>query len=270
MRKSQSPKISIIMSVYNGMPHLREAVKSILIQTYKNFEFIIINDGSKDKTWDYLKDLKDKRVKLIQNTKNLGLAASLNIALKKANGDYIARMDADDISLPIRLEEQIKFLLKNHSVDLCGSAVYLINEKGTVVGSKTRPTKDSTIKRTLGIYPCIIHPTFMGKKEFFTSLGGYRTEFDGAEEYDLLMRARNKSKFANLHIKLLKWRLRNDRRSIKIMQVMNKLDLKIKLQALKRGNIDIFSLYGYLKMFLMTYFLPVKIKVKLARFLKIA
>src|SRR4030042_6096810 len=127
----KDPKISVIMSVYNGLPlgpqpktktassaYLKEAVESILNQTYRNFEFIIVDDASRDKSWDYLKSLKDRRIKLIRNKKNLGLAASLNIALRQAQGDYVARMDADDISLPNRFEEQIYFLQKNPKIDL--------------------------------------------------------------------------------------------------------------------------------------------------------
>src|SRR3989338_5597380 len=133
----RDPKICVIMSVYNGLPYLKEAVKSILNQTYKNFEFIIVDDASRDKTWQFLKSLKDKRVKLIQNKKNLGLAASLNIAIRLAQGDFIARMDADDISLSNRFEEQIKYLTKHQEIDLCGTWVPLIDDTGKIVGSKT-------------------------------------------------------------------------------------------------------------------------------------
>src|SRR3989338_4267706 len=127
-----NPKISVIMSVYNGMPlgpqsaswrtrtassaYLKDAVESILNQTYENFEFIIVDDASVDNSWDYLKNLNDHRIKLIKNKKNLGLAASLNKALKVAKGNYIARMDADDISLPTRFEEQVNYLQKNPSI----------------------------------------------------------------------------------------------------------------------------------------------------------
>src|SRR3989304_9072936 len=103
------PRVSVIMSVYNGMPFLKEAVESILKQTYKNFEFIIVDDASTDETWDYLKSLKDPRVKLIKNKKNLGLAASLNIALRQvfdreaqtesAQGDVVARRDSEHARL---------------------------------------------------------------------------------------------------------------------------------------------------------------------------
>src|SRR3989338_4647666 len=144
MKLSGGPKISVIMSVYNGMPlgpqsaswrtrtassaYLRQAVESIIKQTYRNFEFIIVDDDSTDETWDYLKSLNDPRVKLIKNKKNLGLAASLNIALRQvfdretqtesAQGDFIARMDADDICYPERMDTQLKFLKKNPDIDL--------------------------------------------------------------------------------------------------------------------------------------------------------
>ena len=98
------------MAVYNGMPYLTVAVESILAQTYKNFEFIIVDDASTDKSRKYLKSLKDKRISLLRNNKNLGLAASLNRGLKRAGGEYIARMDADDISLPQRFEVQLNFM----------------------------------------------------------------------------------------------------------------------------------------------------------------
>src|SRR3989344_1456117 len=161
------PKISVIMSVYNGMPYLEQAAESVLNQTYKNFEFIIVDDASTDDTLKYLKLLKDRRIKLIRNKKNLGLAASLNIALRQAKGDYIARMDADDISYPERLDIQLKFLTKNKSIDLCGSWVTLINDEGEKIGANRKnPRDDKMIKKLLGIRPTIIHPTFFGREDF--------------------------------------------------------------------------------------------------------
>lgn len=269
MKKFQAPKISVIMSVYNGMPYLPKAVQSILNQTYKNFEFIIVDDTSVDNTWNYLKNLKDKRVRLIKNKKNLGLAKSLNIALQQTQGDYVARMDADDISLSNRLEKQLGFMLKNPDVDLCGSWVELIDEEGNEVGKKTGPLYDRQIKRSLSIYPAIIHSTFFGKKDFFIKLKGYRPEFDGAEEYDLLMRARKSFKMANIPKALLKWRLRNDRRSITLMDEMHNLDLMIKRESLQRDGYSLLGLYGYLKLLFFS-FIPIPIKIKIARFLKMA
>ena len=101
--------ISVLMTVYNGMPYLIEAVESTLNQTYKNFEFLIIDDASTDESFDYLNQINDKRIKLIKNDQNIGQVKSLNKVLNLCNGDLVARLDQDDVNLPQRLEEQIAF-----------------------------------------------------------------------------------------------------------------------------------------------------------------
>lgn len=264
------PKISVVMSVYNGMPYLKEALESILTQTYKNFELIIVDDASTDHSWDYLRSIKDKRIKLIQNKKNLCLAASLNIALTKATGDYIARMDADDISLPKRFEEQIKFLTHNPSIDLCGTWVDLINERGKIIGEQKYPTSPDNIRNAITWYTAVIHPTYMAKANFFKRLNGYRIEFDLAEDYDLLSRAKNKFKIANIPKKLLLWRLQGRRRSRKAMSKMDHIELKIKIESLKRDGFTLPGVLAVIKKFLMTYCLPYPLKFKLATILKYA
>lgn len=267
---SSAPKISVIMAVHNGVPFLAQAVKSILNQTYKNFEFIIVDDASTDKTWSYLKSLRDKRIKLIKNNKNLGLAKSLNKALDKSIGDYVARMDADDVSLPKRFETQINFLLKNSSIDLCGSWVDLINGNGQIVSEKKYPVTDSQIKKALPWYPSIIHPTFMAKATFFKNLNGYDPRFDLAEEYELLLRGKNKFKFANIPKKLLLWRLWDKRRSRVEIEKMGKVDLRIKIEAFKRGYFGPAYLIVIFRQFLMTYLFPLPVKITIAKIFKLA
>jgi len=258
------------MSVNNGMPYIREAVESILKQTYKNFEFIIVDDASEDKTWEYLKSLKDKRVKLIQNKKNIGLAASLNKTIAKSTGDYIARMDADDISLPNRFKEQVKFLKDHPSVDICGTWVDLINEDGRVIGEKKYPTKYKDIKKALRWYQPIIHPTLMSTKAVFEKLQGYQPGYEMAEDYELMIRAKDYFKMANVAKKLLLWRLWKNRRSRKKMQKMDKIDLQIKIEAFKKGYFGPLYILTIFRKFLMIYFLPISLKIKLAKILKLA
>lgn len=270
MKTSPQLKISVIMSVYNGMPYLSEAVESILAQTYKNFEFIIVDDASTDGTWQYLTDLRDSRVKLIKNKKNLGLAKSLNIALRQAQGDYIARMDADDISLPERLETQLKFMKDNPQIDICGTWANKINENGKIIGEKKYPINDIAIKRLLAWEPSIIHPTIMAKTSFFKELNYYDPKFDFAEEYELLMRAKKNYKMANISQKLLLWRLWDKRRSRKMMHRVDRVDLEIKWQAFKRDDFGPLYLLTIAKKFLMTYLVPYPFKVSLAKFLKLA
>ena len=283
MKVSQNPKISVIMSVYNGMPlgphpamrgrtassaysqkssaYLKQAVESILNQTYKNFEFIIVDDASTDNSWQYLKSLKDKRIKLLKNSKNLGLAKSLNRAIGVASGHYIARMDADDISLPTRFQEQLKFLKRNPNIDLCGAWADLIDEESSIIGEKKYPTSDSEIKKALSWYPPIIHPTFIAKTFVFKSLNGYDPKFEMAEDYELLMRAKRKFKFANVPKKLLLWRLWDKRRSRDSWDKMEKIDLKIKSEALKRGDFSQFYVFTVFGKFIITYIFPYRLKL---------
>ena len=265
----KNPKISVIMSVYNGMPYLEEAARSILHQTYKNFEFIIVDDASKDKSWQFVRNLKDKRIKVIRNKKNLGLAASLNLALRLAQSDFIARMDADDISLSKRLETQLAFMLKNPKIDICGTWVDLINKKGQIIGEKKYPTTDYVIKKALAWYSPIIHPTLMVKSKVFNSLSGFDTNFDMAEDYELLMRAKTKFKMANIPQKLLLWRVWNKRRSSAHWDKMERVDLRIKFEAFKRGDFGLPYFIVVISKFIITYAIPYKLKLYAFKFLKL-
>ena len=258
------------MPVYNGMPFLIKSVASILRQTHRNFELIIVDDASTDDSANYIKGLKDKRVRLITNKKNLGLAESLNIAIKSAKGEFIARMDADDVSLPNRLKEQVFFLNKHPKIDLCGTWVDLIDENGKKVGEKKYPTKASDVRKSITWYTAVIHPTFMGKKSFFKKMNGYRANYDFAEDYDLLQRAKNDFTIVNIPKKLLLWRHQKNRRSRENMQKMDKVELKIKIESLKRDGFSIIGMLALLRKIFFTYFLPPQIKFQIAIILKLA
>src|SRR6478735_8796496 len=120
------PQVSVVMPVYNGMPYLKEAVESLLTQRFTDFELVIVNDGSKDGSENFIKNVTDKRVRLVMNEQNLGLIASLNKGITHATGKYIARMDQDDIALPNRLEEQVKFMEAHPEVFVSGTSVNIL------------------------------------------------------------------------------------------------------------------------------------------------
>jgi len=270
MKKLQKPKVSVIMAVYNGMPYLKEAVKSILDQTFKDFEFIIIDDASTDGTQQYLKILKDRRIKIITNKKNLGLASSLNKALKLSKGEYIARMDADDISLPDRFKTQLEFLESHSAISLCGSWADLIDENGKVIGEKKYPTAGIEVKKALRWYQPIIHPTFMAKSKIYKELGGYDKNFDYAEDYEFLVRAMKKYKFANIPEKLLFWRQADNRRSRKSMRKVDVADFKVKLEILKSNYFGKTYIFYIAKKFITTFLIPTSLKITVSKKLKLA
>lgn len=256
------------MSVYNGLPYLKEAVASILSQTYKNFQFIIVDDASTDETWKYLKNLKDKRIKLIKNKKNLGLAASLNIALRAAQGDYVARMDADDISLPQRLENQVKFLLKNPQIDICGTWAKLIDENNQIIGKVHKPTNDEKIKKMNTWITGLIHPTWLARRKVFEKLNGYDTRYDMAEDYEFLIRAAN-FKMANINKELLRWRSPQNRRSQKGIEKMYRQSLAIRWKHFANGDFGIFYLPLLIRSLITTYLFPTKLKIFLNKKLRL-
>ena len=205
MRKI-TPKVSVIMSVYNGEKYLHEAVESILNQTFKDFEFIIINDGSTDKTGDILESYADERMVIINQDKT-GLTRALNSGLSLARGEYFARMDADDVSLPERLEQQLAFLDKNTDVALVGCNFYEIDDSGNIVAKKEVTLENEEIKWQLLFHNCFGHSTTVFRKECFSAVGGYNENIVYSQDYDLWLRISQRYNVGNLGEFLHKWRL---------------------------------------------------------------
>ena len=203
------PFVSVIMSVYNEpLEILTESIESVLNQTYTDFEFIIVIDNPNFLEARFLIESfakKDNRIKFFVNKTNLGLSKSLNKAISIAKGTYIARMDADDISISTRLEKQICFLQKKN-VDLVGSFVQTISEDSTIISDCIKvPVKDEQIKKKLKINNCIFHPTWFLKKEIYEFAGGY--SLFQIEDYELLLKCKDVYKFGNVPEVLLKYRM---------------------------------------------------------------
>jgi glycosyltransferase involved in cell wall biosynthesis len=194
------------MPVYNGEKYLKEAIESILCQTFKNFEFLIINDASTDSTEDIIFSYKDERIVYIKNEKNLKLVKSLNKGIDIARGKFIARMDADDISYPHRLETQIEYLMQNNDCAMVGSWAEVINEQGEIFKYREPPTDYKELKAQLFFYNRIVHSSVMGKAEVFREFK-YDEKFLDAEDYYLWTLITEKYKFYNLDQYLLKYRL---------------------------------------------------------------
>lgn len=196
------PQISVIMPVYNGGRYLREAVDSILNQTFREFEFIIIDDGSTDDTWSVLTDYAahDSRVRLIQNEANIGLTRSLNKGLAVARAALIARQDADDISMPERLARQIAFLEMHPEVGLLGTQGDFIDADGRPIEDRRwRFAHDNSIlqKQILDYCP-FFHGSVVIRRSFLDRVGPYDVLAEPAEDYDLWLRLAEVTHLANL------------------------------------------------------------------------
>ncbi|MFA5359793.1 MAG: glycosyltransferase [Patescibacteria group bacterium] len=227
-------KISIIMPVYNGEAYLKQAIDSIIGQTYVNFEYIIINDCSTDKSKEIIQSYSDSRIIYSENEKNLGVAKTLNIGIKKSNGDYIARMDADDISLPTRLEKQANFLENNKNVGIVGTNAKIIDTNGKFINFYIRPIGHRAIKWTALFSSPLIHPSVMSRSIILKKFN-YQKNFINCEDYELWSRLLFTSDviFANLNEFLIHYRVHSE----SVTQLAIKENNKKKSVLVSLGNI---------------------------------
>lgn len=198
-------KISVVMPVYNGEKYLNEAIDSIICQTFRNFELIIIDDGSNDNTSNIIKSYNDERIVYIKNNENLGIAKTLNKGIEIAKGKYIARMDADDICYPYRLEKQYKFMEENLKIGLCGSSVEVFTD--TTSNIHECPTDNEEIKVLQMFNTAFAHPSVIIRKDILDKYNLKYDEFyEGMEDYELWLKMSQFTQLANIKQVLLKYR----------------------------------------------------------------
>jgi glycosyltransferase involved in cell wall biosynthesis len=181
-------RISVVMPVYSRQDTVERAIESILQQSFKDFEFIIIDDGSTDGTFAILDEYakRDNRIVLLKQTRR-GLTYSLNHALKIARGEYVLRQDADDVSAPGRIRRQLEYIEKNN-LDIVCSFAHLINKKGVFLKIIKSPVNHYDIVRKLEQSNCILHPTLIFRKSAAISIGGFNEHFELAQDYDFYLR----------------------------------------------------------------------------------
>lgn len=204
-----NPKVSVLLPVYNAERFLALAIESILSQTFQDFELIVIDDCSRDGSWRVVEEYagKDARIVAVKNEKNLNLSATLNKGIAMAKGEYIVRMDHDDISLPFRLEKQVQFLDEHPDVGIVGGDIEIIDEEGMVFGQRKYNRTDQTIREKIFWYSPFCHPAVAIRKKILDEVGNYDHRFSPADDYELYFRVGMKSKFANLDATVLKYRI---------------------------------------------------------------
>ncbi len=202
-------KLTVLMSVYNDGKYLVHSVGSILKQTHREFEFLIIDDGSKEDIEKIISGFSDPRI-VYKRIEHKGLAGALNYGMNSASGDLIARIDADDISVPERLELQMKFMISNPDVDVTSSESVYINDKMKILFVLKPPGDNESLSRMMNLHNPLNHSAVIFRKEKILEAGGYNESFDCYEDFELWFRMRSKFKFAVMQEVLVFTRLRTD------------------------------------------------------------
>lgn len=261
-----SPKVSVLMSVYNGDRFLKESIDSILSQTFTDFEFIIVNDASTDKTPDILKSysFRDPRIKIITNEVNLGLTKSLNVGIRNSKGEYVARLDAGDISEKDRLLKEVKFLDDNLEYVLVGTGVLFVDSDDRVIKEIKVITENEKIKRNLIKHNQFIHSSIMIRREVLEKVGLYNEEWKYAQDYELYFRLCRYGKVANLPDYLVKYVVYENSITRKKNRKQISFSVRARVEAIIRGDYPFWN-YIYILAPLIGMILPYKLKEKIKK-----
>lgn len=228
--------VSIITSAHNEQEHLEAAISSVLRQTLRDWEWVIVDDGSTDGTWEILARWAERegRIRLLRNERREGLSRSLNKAISASSGPYLARMDADDLCRPDRLRRQWGFLEKNPSVGVVGSFNHVLDPEGKVLETWRFQHTPEEIHYTLQFQNCLCHSSVMLRRELLEDVGLYREDLTAAQDYDLWLRASHRTALYKIPEPLVSWRLRPGGVSVERRGEQTRLARQIALANLGR------------------------------------
>lgn len=237
----RSGLVSVIMPLYNAERYVGEAIESVLSQTYSHLELIIVDDGSSDRSLAIARDYaaQDQRIKIVCNPLNYGVAKTRNLAIREARGEYVACLDNDDVALPSRLEEQVRFLQTCADYAFVASDLEIIDEQSRTVGWRTYPHTDEEIRRSMLRVNPVANPACMYRRAVFDELGGaYDESVCPVEDYDLVLRMARNYKLANLDQKLTKYRISTTQVKSRYLKKTIKKTLLIQYNAIRQGLPD--------------------------------
>tara|TARA_S200000501_G_scaffold354802_1_gene375859 strand:- start:176 stop:1162 length:987 start_codon:yes stop_codon:yes gene_type:complete len=234
------PKISIILPVFNGAAFIADAINSVLIQTFNDFELIIINDASYDKSKEIILSFKDSRIVYIENITNLGQISSVNQGIKIAKANLVGRIDQDDVFLKEKLELQYEFFKKNKDIAVVGTWAAIINEDNNIKKYMSSPTSNNRMLNTLLNSNPLFHPSVVIRKDILLKMGLYSAEYEYTEDYYLWCRlVLSGYKIANIPKYLLHYREHHNQSSQENRTIQLENALKIRNLLFKKVFIDL-------------------------------
>lgn len=234
------PILSVLMPVFNSEQFVAEAIDSILNQTFKDFEFLILDDASTDKSFEIIKDFenKDSHIKVYQNEKNLGVVESRNKLIELSQGKYIAWIDSDDIALPNRFEKQIKFLEEHPEIGLVGAYPVIIDENSKKTGKWWFETDPQKLKIELFFHSPFLSSSIVIRKSALPQ-NYYDSRFPVAEDFDLYSKISENSEIANIHETLVKYRINSKGLSKSNSEKMENLSVQVIKECAERLGIKL-------------------------------
>lgn len=266
------PQISVVLPVYNAEKYIKGAIESILNQTFKDFELIIVNDASTDNTLDILKEYakRDKRIVIVNNKENLYIAGALNEGIKEAQADIIARMDADDISYPQRFQLQYDLISTNENMGVVGCNIEIINEEGNIVDRRKYPTTSKELKKVILRYSPFAHPATMFRKKCWEEFGGYDGKWSPSEDLDLWFKIGSKYDFGSVSSYLFCYRVFMASHSNKKERKVEFMVLQMRLNAIKNLGYkpSLYDLIYNFGQFITLFIMPVSFRIWLYNFLR--
>jgi hypothetical protein len=237
----EPPQVSLVLAVYNGEDYIRDAVESVIAEQKPTIELVVIDDGSVDSTPEILREFEDRDRRVVVHRKeSTTLASALNVGFGIARGALLARLDADDVDLPGRLQAQAEHMNANPDVVLLGGQALLIDDRGREFGTAHYPLEDAELREALRTTDPFVHSTVMMRREAFEAVGGYRTNLPHAEDLDLWLRIAEVGRIANLDRPLVKYRIHDRQTSLQsqVDQTIHVAATRISAQARLLGEPD--------------------------------
>ena len=265
MIKRKAPIVSVVMPVYNAEKYVAEAIESILNQTLEDFEFIIVDDGSTDKSLEIIKEYakKDKRIKTIKNKGNIGNWASRNVGMNNARGKYIVTQDSDDLSNRDRIKIQVSVMEKNPNFGVVGSNIGIIDGKGNKIGYRKYLEDDIKLRKMIYYFSPFANPAVIIRRDALKKSGIFDPKLRVSGDLDLWFRIGGQYEFGNVAKELVKYRNHEDQITSKKLKLMERTANKIRWKNWNNQNYHFgFKAFIYNFLHLVSiYTVPSKVKL---------
>ncbi len=260
-------KVSVVTPAYNAEKYIGAAIDSILAQTFSEFEFIVIDDCSTDNTWQIIQSYaaKDPRIIAIKNEMNLGIAGNRNKGVGLAQGKYIVWQDADDISVPTRIEKQYQFMEAHPEAGIIGGFLQFFDDEHECTGFRKYKADDLSLRKRIFRYSPVAQPASMIRKKCLEEVGEYNLAYPPAEDIDMSFRIGEKYQFANLQDVMIRYREHPNSATFTRLKKIEFSTLKIRRKYNKKGTYKMTFLdkiYNFLQ-FISVFFIPLKMKIRL-------